>query len=529
MRRRHLLIALLLLATPVVGAQESLAGYSRPTDTYVTWHGEPGTVADGRSDRFLTDEDATFELTGSAKRLYIVVAPEDGTGRFRLELRPKTGGRLRVGTYLNAETAPDEDYPGMWMHILGRPCYERGWFELKEYRFAPDGSVKRLWLTFEHECTWEQRPMVTGELKYEIPRDWESHIAAPSQLTWTEWDHKANPVPLPITIKSELTDPDAWSGVENISLRGRNAEAFEIQNENCPTARPDPELTCRIWVDLDSAPPGLKFAYVHLDFATSSSSSLDIPLFARIVPGVTSLTIRNDPQGFGPDDYQYTPRNAFFKVLGWNDQRGELQGIIEGFDDEFSELVFQAPAGERLQEGHTYEFTERYPFNDEGAGASVLLRSYHCGDAGQFTVRKLSFFGDAWLRHKDERLRSAAVGFRTNCGVRGALHYRTIRGDEQPPPRVRHISLKRSFKGLEIDWRNPDPEDLGYVSVRYLQGNNAPLMPGSGLPAEEAGVDWALIKDANFRRAITVAIYPVDSAGNVGLPGTATYQPETAN
>lgn len=105
-----------------------------------------------------------YEIYGGGVRVKVSGQGDD----WWIWLAPPQGETLAVGTYLDAQRAPfaGSGLPGLDVSGDGRGCNELdGWFDISTIRFAPDGTLTRLAVTFEQHCE-HQTPALRGELHF---------------------------------------------------------------------------------------------------------------------------------------------------------------------------------------------------------------------------------------------------------------------------------------------------------------------------------------------------------------------------
>ena len=60
---------------------------------------------------------------------------------------------------------------------------------------------------------------------------------------------------------------------------------------------------------------------------------------------------------------------------------------------------FEAPTGQQLEAGRTYDGARRYPFNDDAPGLSISGEHRGCNElSGTFTVNRIEFDAAGTLR-----------------------------------------------------------------------------------------------------------------------------------
>jgi hypothetical protein len=120
----------------------------------------------------------------------------------------------------------------------------------------------------------------------------------------------------------------------------------------------------------------------------------------------------------------------------------------------------------------------------------------------------------------DESPEYFGIRFEQHCegldpALHGILEYRVPTGDTMPPDPIADLVVSRSGGRADVSWTNPGDADLAFVLVRYLQGGAAPGAPNGSFYAYAGTGASARISGLAPARSLVVAVWAVDTSGNV--------------
>jgi hypothetical protein len=522
--RRTILLVLLLggLLTPI-GQSTVRAGEPR-TETWLSWHSDPEVMSEDREDFFFTESNADLSVQGSETYISVDVdTPDEEDEDIWFEVRPKAGGKLAEGNFVNALSSRADDSTPMLDSPGG--CYAVGWFDIKHYEYDT-GGLKSLWLTFETVCNYG-RLRTIGELKFNVPkqRGTGDFMAGMSHVFWSGLQLGSNPAAIPVTVTSQSKQPQDSPVFRDAYLTGRDPDKFEIMSKNCRNVLLAEGVTCQVWVDFDQARPGHKEAVLVLNF---SDKEIEILLSAQVLPGVVGFAAESDPGDYIVEgrSWSVTPPLGYVTV----DAAGKagvksLHAYVFGDDWVDWSLDFEAPSDETLSASATYRGARRYPFNEGRPGLDVSGWGRGCNKLrGWFRVNEL-------VATKKGVVRSAAVDFVQHCdgdkaAFRGSLLYHVAK-DLLPPPLVEKVAMDVSPNSRDlakVRWQTPPQREVDRVVVRYLAGKKPPKLPQSGLLSEYTGRHRAKVP-MEPGKPISVSVFTVDHAGNVSRAASITGFP----
>lgn len=155
------------------------------------------------------------------------------------------------------------------------------------------------------------------------------------------------------------------------------------------------------------------------------------PASAEVIPATTgTLTMTSDPGDYVGQGLSYSysvPATSFSVQNGGNLVRVDTSG--PGGPADFWNLAFQAPAGQQLQAGTTYQ-AQRWPFQPSNlAGLEVFGQGRGCNTLnGSFTVLDATYGPFGYLDSFD-------ATFEQHCeGATAALRGEILIGTPTPPP-----------------------------------------------------------------------------------------------
>jgi hypothetical protein len=154
------------------------------------------------------------------------------------------------------------------------------------------------------------------------------------------------------------------------------------------------------------------------------------PAQAQTVDSGT-LSFSGDPGDWvsGGQSYSYATANGD-QMLVSSFANNVVNITVNGANGDWWYLDFQAPSGQTLTSGTTYLNATRYPFNDGGAGLSLVGNGRGCNTVtGSFTVTNAVFGINGYVQNFDATFEQHCEGFPE--AARGEVH---ITNPPQPPP-----------------------------------------------------------------------------------------------
>jgi hypothetical protein len=235
------------------------------------------------------------------------------------------------------------------------------------------------------------------------------------------------------------------------------------------------------------------------------------------IGGTTAFTMDSDPGDYIGQGQQwaYSPSNATIFADG---SRRFISASIDGNDGAYWSAQFEAPQGDILAAGTTYTGALRYPFNGGATGLSVYGDGRGCNTlTGEFTVNDIKVAPDGTLLH-------VGIDFEQHCeggsaALYGTLEYRVPTGDVVRPDPATDLAVVRDGRTATISWTNPG-SDLAAVIVRFSRGNRPPASPDAQRLAYAGTGSSVTIGGLTGKRPLSVSVFTVDAAGNVGIPLT---------
>ena len=174
-----------------------------------------------------------------------------------------------------------------------------------------------------------------------------------------------------------------------------------------------------------------KLGIVTAVLVACGSAYFASPARAQVIPATTgSLTMTSDPGDFVGQALSYSysaPATTFSVQNGGNLVRVDTS--VPGSPADFWNLAFQAPAGQQLQAGTTYQ-AQRWPFQPSSlAGLEVFGQGRGCNTlTGSFTILGIAYGPFGYLESFD-------ATFEQHCeGATAALRGEVAFGTPAPPP-----------------------------------------------------------------------------------------------
>jgi hypothetical protein len=478
---------------------------SSQPETFVTIVSEPGDLlADGVT-RFYHPGNASFTITTSDRGItsFIAIRLETGNRQndFDLSFGAPPGEELHPGEY---ERAVDHNNTANrpHMNINGvRGCSSHGRFRLNQFETTSEGTLSKLWIVFEQQCL-NRTPAVIGEVRINVEGDGGDVVMGQREVRWRNTDPPDGRFVVPVVVFNP--GPNQVSMAES-KVIGANARAFSILDDRCGGQALAPQQVCAVFVRFKPTSPGAKNARLIVPESDGDIHRVRLEGFAY--DGSTRLALRSTGQeyiGGYRSRHNYDPTSMDFDV------RGDPQYVIadlRGRNGSRWRAEFQAPEGDTLASGVTYEDATRYPFNYPGAGLS-FTGTPHGGSGrscnrlnGTFSVTEILFDAQGELKR-------FGVNFEQQCeegrGVlRGMIDFRTR--SPQPWPTMKSstvLPIARLGKRLVVS---------GVVKPGHYTGNFSDEPTGTvsvKLKEKEAG-RWLLVGTKHSRLSDHGARYEV--------------------
>jgi hypothetical protein len=467
--------------------------------------------------RFFVGGSDSVTLSGNASSLAVNVSGGPYGDYYTLTFAAAPGHTLHPGLYTGAQRTPfrQAGHPGIDIYGSGRGCNtDGGRFDVKDIRTNAIGAVTRLWLTYEQHCE-NGVPALFGEVQISLSAA--KLLAVPDQIWWPDTYVGASGTTARVTFVNKATSSVA---VSSASLSGAGSNSFNVRSDGCTGTMIAPGAACQALVRFTPASAGPRVA--SLTLSTSTGGTAVVQLDGAGIGGRTGLTMTSDSGDFIGQglSYSYSPADATVAVTGG------LQGVhgsINAADGSWWYLDFVPAGGDTLTAGTTYTAT-RYPFNGTGPGMDISGNGRGCNTlTGTFTVNSISAAIDGSLR-------SASVSFEQHCegvtpALRGTLDYRVPTGDTMPPGAVTHLTARRQgTQRVTVAWSNPTDADFSFVIVRYLLSGNTPGAPNGSIFAYAGGGSSTSLTTPR-KSPITLAVWAVDTSGNVSPPAVVSLKP----
>jgi hypothetical protein len=400
--RLVLILALTLLAAAPAHAATSAAVYSDPEDF----------LGQGRGGVYGADQVRIEPGTGDGIE---VIA-----GGWRLVFAAPPGERLEPRNYIETQRVPfrENGHAGLSASTGGRACNTSyGRFEVLDLVRRDDGSVRRLWIVFQHFCEGSFYGAF-GEIRVNVPA---TAAANPGIVRWPENDPWMTPTNGPV--RYEGAAPLAAT-----SLAGDHPGDYFVDDGGCRTT------PCTAWVSFRPKGAGSRTAVVR--FTDTAGAIHDVALQGFAHRGVNHAVVEDiykpdhEPDR-APRTHTYDVPTARFAGHWYG-----MQTFSVYFEDDVGwwEAYFY-PGAEGWQAGKTYTDT-RVGLEFDGNLPAMEVRGRgtpcnHSTSGGKFTLHSHS-------RDTENDLRTADVSFEQPCGegeqrrpaLRGRVQYRA--GDDAP-------------------------------------------------------------------------------------------------
>ena len=318
----------------------------------------------------------------------------DGAGiSWRLSFSAERDARLAVGTY-----APLGKHPfttGAGFGIIGGAvsCFrETGRFEVREIAYAPDGTVQRLAIDFEHHCD-NAAPALFGAIRYN---------STITSLTPFGGAYPRYAVSItPATHGTVTAD-----GIACGPGLGTCTREFAAPGSLTLTATPDAGYVFTGWSGACSGPA---VTTITVNTRKACRATFDTPLPAAPRTLLFWNSAPGDYIGDGRSEI-YNGTNSVWTVTPIGDGNG-VQLKIDSIDDSgwsFWTLQFKARSGSVLGPG-VYHDATRDPLATTKPGMDVFGNHRGCGQVrGTFVVHELT-------RDATGGVTSLAVDFEQRC------------------------------------------------------------------------------------------------------------------
>jgi hypothetical protein len=455
---------------------------------------------------------ASVSTGGDLRYLAVDVSGGSSGDSFTMTFAPPPGETLHVGSYEDAQRAPfrEAGRPGIDISGDGRGCNTiTGRFDVLDVAMAR-GAITRLWLEYEQHCEGgpaalfgvvhigagvSRGGLLMGADQIEFP----SHeTAKPSAVA---------PIPVANLGTSVIS-------IGNVRMLGATPADFSVRSDTCSRQKLAPGGECVVFVRLSALGGGLRSAGLRVP---TTAGDAFVPLDTLVINGTTSFTMHSEPGDWvgGGQDYSYGAADSTIAVSG--SLGGIHASISSGSDWWYADFV--PGAGDIIAPG-TYLDAIRYPFQGSKPGMDISGNGRGCNELnGQFTVVAVAFGPRGDLEYVD-------VTFEQHCdgavpALFGELKYRVPTGDIRPPAPVKNLVATPSGRSANLTWNNPPAQDLAFEVVRVLPGAAAPTNPIGSIYGW-AGVGTAATVTRLPRGTVTVAVYAVDTSGNVSAPTFAT-------
>ncbi len=507
---------LLLVATSLV----AIAGpvWAEPLRTSVTMVSDPGDYIGGGQARVFHTGNAEVTVSGSPEYLNVSVSGGSLGDSFGLTFAAPPGKRLKPGFYDGAQRAPfrEAGRPGIDISGDGRGCNTiEGRFDVKDI-VTGGGEIQRLWITYEQHCEGGTSALF-GEVRIEVPETFAPIWTAPRHVWWPDTPVGTSGTIVPVQVVGGRAHDGAT--IAHVGISGLHRQDFQIRVDDCTGAVLGPSESCELLLRFSPSVAGPRVG--QLVIRTDAGDRRIVALDGAGLGGRTRFVIRSDEGDFvgGGETYRYTPLNA---SISMNGTRQLVQAWIDGDDGRWWSAEFDAPDGDVLAAGTTYEGALRYPFNGGSPGIDVSGDGRGCNEIeGTFTVQHLQ-------THPDGTVRSLDVDFEQHCegadpALRGTLEFRLPVGDITPPPGATGLDVVRDGSRVLVSWA-PLDADVAAFLLRSVPGVTPPPIPNAGILGGAGLGTSAVLRGVDEGRPLAVALFTVDAAGNVARAATAVLE-----
>ncbi len=387
----RLVIVVPALVASMAAVPPSSAHAGTGTETFVTMISEPGDYIGLGDHRFYHPANATISLSGTASYVRIRVNGGNLDDYFDFEFAPPQGQLLQVGEYDRAEAVRSwrPTRPGITIYGDGRGCGvpTTGRFRVNEITTDPSGDVTSVWIVYEHSCGgWG---VLIGEVRVNVPGDGGNVAIGPREIRWRSTDPGSGMPVAPFVIRNTAaTDIEIGSS----SLSGPSAAELEVGPDKCAGKTLAPGAGCRVFVRWTPRSPGDMAATLLVPEVRGPIHALALEGYVH--SGRTQLIMSSeegDNVGINRT-WIHTPSDSKI-AAGANDRRvyGSVRFPEEGrWNGGYWSLVFEAPPGQTLTAGTTYENATNSTWNETGPGMEISGNGRACGAlTGEFTINEI--------------------------------------------------------------------------------------------------------------------------------------------
>jgi hypothetical protein len=511
--------AVAALALGVPGSARP-AAIATPMVSFATMFSDSGDYIGGGLSRFFVNGPDVVSVGGNASYLSVGVSGGPYGDSYSMDFAAPPGQKLHPGLYTGAQRAPfrETGHPGIDISGSGRGCNtDSGRFDVKLIGTRSDGSIARLWLTYEQHCEGGAAALF-GEVRIGLPAPANGLLVIPTSVWWPDVALGAAGKVIPVTLISLRSGA---TSLTSSSTAGVAKSDFVIRSDECAGQSLAYGDGCQVLMRFVPHLKGPRVAQLVIPASSGQRATVQLDGFG--IGGRTRLVMTSDPGDYigQGQSWSYTTTNGSIGVGGG---RNGISAGVDGANGDWWYLDFYPSSGDILASGSTYQAT-RYPFNYPGAGMDISGNGRGCNTlTGQFTVNSISVGLDGALRY-------ASISFTQHCeggtpALRGTLDYRVPTGDLTPPGAVAGFAATRSSDRTHatLHWTNPSSSDYAYTIVRGLPSTYAPGSP-NGSVLLYAGRLTTLSFAYPSTTPLTVVAYAVDTAGNVSAATTAHLTP----
>jgi hypothetical protein len=478
--------------------------------TFVTMYSQSGDYIGQGADRLFTRALGSVSLSGDVSTIGVSVSGGTSGDAFDLAFAAPAGTHLKPGTYLGAQRLPFQTsgHPGIDVSGDGRGCNEiEGRFDVRDITKNAAGEVTRLWVLYEQHCEGAHAALF-GEVMVNVQQPVGPFFAASSNVWFPDTYRGVHSAVVPVNIVAT----GVGTAIAEVTIAGRHHDDYEIRVDTCSGVALPPGDICQVLVRFTPSKAGPRTAVLIV--RDGDGLARRIRLDGLGIGGTTSITLESDAGDYigGGHDETYLPSNSIITVSGnWR----RVSGGINSTEGDWWSFDFEAPDDDVLAPGTTFDAT-RFPFNGTGAGMDFTGNGRGCNEiTGTFTVNDFSPGVESTVRY-------LSLDFEQHCeGLTPALHgeirYRMPGADRTAPAAPTGLSVSRNAAGTgaHISWTNP-ASGFAYVVVRYSLGGVAPILPTTQFAAYAGSGVSVSVWGLRPGRRISISVFAVDGAGNVG-------------
>ncbi len=518
------LISCVLITSVVAASPAPNASANTSLQTFVSMLSDPdvGDYVGGYRTLYYYPDNAIIGISGNAEWLTVQVKVLGPDGYYdnwedeyyNLEFAAPRGERLHTGLYLGAERAAFREgrRPGIDIGGDGRGCNETfGRFDVKDIAVNSKGTVTRLWLTYEQHCEYSVESALIGEVRYRVPGPESDLLPIPGRLWWPDVEVGVSGLSFGATF---VATGSGNVTIDNTSVVGRNPADFVVRGNECSGVTLAPGQACQVLLRFAPQAAGPRVA--TLLASDTNGRRYEVALDGYSPHTRSRWDVHWDPSSFRPiaGDWHFSRPNGDRMMANWD--REGLPGAYRRYYVEFGvsgtnqsgfHATFYAPYPDKFEVGRTYRMTD-------SSSAEMDLYPESCTTVrATFTFRSLSL---RWA-HVVQR---ALVDFEWYCDgeptpILGTIEYQMPYGDVMRPGAVTNLRVRRSGGNATVTWTNPTNGDYAFTIGRYLHGRTAPGAPNAGFFGFADRASRATLTGLSARRPLAVAVYAVDTTGNV--------------